>query len=328
MTSANTNRLSVGIVGARGFVGTELIKLLIDHGDLNLAYVGSRSLAGEPIGQHMSRHIEGSARDLVFEALEPDDLTERPVDLCFLALPNGLAAAYVAAIEAAHPDCSIVDISADYRFSDDWVYGLPELGREALKGASRISNPGCYATAMHLALAPLKDHMDGVPSCFGVSGYSGAGTKPSPKNDRVKLRDNLMPYSLEGHLHEREVSHHLGHAVHFMPHVSPLFRGISMTVNVPLAEAWSRDDLIDCYREFYTGEKLVSVNGDMPEVADIQERHGCKIGGFALADGGRRVVLVSVLDNLLKGAATQALQNANLALKLEEFTGIDVSSAC
>jgi N-acetyl-gamma-glutamyl-phosphate reductase len=101
-----------------------------------------------------------------------------------------------------------------------------------------------------------------------------------------------------------------------------------MTVNVSLAAAWSRDDLIECYREFYAGEKLLSVTGDMPEVAEIQEKHGCIIGGFALADGGRRVVLVSVLDNLLKGAATQALQNANLALGLDEFSGIDVSSAC
>lgn len=327
MTESN-QKPSVGIVGARGFVGTELIKLLIDHGGLNVAYLGSRSLAGEPIGQHLSRHIEGPARDLVFEALEPGDMADRPVDLCFLALPNGLAAPYVAAIETAHPGTAIVDVSADYRFTDDWVYGLPELGREALRGAARISNPGCYATAMQLALAPLKEHFDGVPNCFGVSGYSGAGTKPSPKNDRVKLRDNLMPYSLEGHLHEREVSHHLGHEVHFMPHVSPLFRGISMTVNVPLAKAWDRDDLIGCYREFYAGERLVEVTGDMPEVAEIQEKHGCIVGGFALADGGRRLVLVSVLDNLLKGAATQALQNANLALGLEELAGIDASSSC
>lgn len=326
--SQDKKKRSVGIVGARGFVGTELIKLLIEHPDLEISYLGSRSLAGESIGQHMSRHIEGSARALVFEALEPDDMAARPVDLCFLALPNGLAAPYVGAVEAAHPGCAIVDISADYRFSDDWVYGLPELGREALRGAPRISNPGCYATAMQLVLAPLKDRMDGVPSCFGVSGYSGAGTKPSPKNDRVKLRDNLMPYSLEGHLHEREVSHHLGHAVHFMPHVSPLFRGISMTVNVPLAKEWTRDDLVACYAAFYDGEKLVEVTGDMPEVAEIQGRHGCRIGGFALADGGRRVVMVAVLDNLLKGAATQALQNANLALKLDEFAGIDTSSSC
>ena len=319
---------SVGVVGARGFVGTELIKLLIGHPGLQIAYLGSRSLAGEAIGQHMSRHIEGPARDLVFEALEPEDLADRPVDLCFLALPNGLADTYVAAIEAAHPDTAIVDLSADYRFSDDWVYGMPELGREALRGAPRISNPGCYATAMQLALAPLKDGIDGVPNCFGVSGYSGAGTKPSPKNDRVKLRDNLMPYSLEGHLHEREVSRHLGHLVHFMPHVSPLFRGISMTINVQLTEARDRDDLIACYREFYDGERLVEITDEMPEVAEIQGKQGCRIGGFAVAEEGRRLVLVSVLDNLLKGAATQALQNANLALELEEFAGITDSSAC
>lgn len=327
-TDSQSAKKIVGVVGARGFVGTELIKLLIAHPDFHIAYLGSRSLAGEPIGQHMSRHIEGPARDLVFEALEPEDLADRPVDLCFLALPNGLAEAYVAAIEAAQPDVAIVDLSADHRFTDEWVYGLPELRRAALQGAPRISNPGCYATAIQLALAPVKDNIAGVPNCFGVSGYSGAGTKPSPKNDRVKLRDNLMPYSLEGHLHEREVTRHLDHQVHFMPHVSPQFRGISMTINVQLTEARDRDALIDSYRKFYHGERLVEITEDMPEVAEIQEKQGCKIGGFVMAEGGKRLVLVSVLDNLLKGAATQALQNANLALGLEEFTGIDTASSC
>lgn len=326
--NAEAEKKSVGVVGARGFVGTELIKLLIAHEGLRIVYLGSRSLAGKPIGEQLSAHVEGPARDLVFEALEPDDLKERPVDLCFLALPNGLAADYVAAIEASHPETAIVDLSADYRFTDDWVYGMPELDRDKLRGASRISNPGCYATAMQLALAPLRGSIDGIPNCFGVSGYSGAGTKPSPKNDRVKLRDNLMPYSLEGHLHEREVSRHLGHPVHFMPHVSPLFRGISMTINVHLSEARGRDDLIDCYKAFYADEQLIEITDEMPEVAEIQGKQGCRIGGFAVAEEGRRLVLVSVLDNLLKGAATQALQNANMALGLDEFAGITDSSAC
>ncbi len=144
-----------------------------------------------------------------------------------LALPNGMAAPFVAALDASAPATVVLDLSADYRFDPGWYYGLPELTRNDYNGQKRISNPGCYATAMQLALAPMLMQLAGPAQCFGVSGYSGAGTSPSDKNDPEKLRDNLMPYSLAGHVHEREASVHLGVPVQFMPHVAAHFRGLS-----------------------------------------------------------------------------------------------------
>ena len=133
-----------------------------------------------------------------------------------LALPDGAAAPFIEALEQKAPHRIVIDLSADHRFDDAWAYGLPELNRAKIVNAKRIANPGCYATAMQLALAPLVDQLGGVPALFGVSGYSGAGTTPSPKNDVARLKDNLMPYSLVGHKHEREVAHRFGHsgAVH------------------------------------------------------------------------------------------------------------------
>ncbi len=152
-----------------------------------------------------------------------------------LALPNGKAAPFVAAIDTKAPDTVAIDLSADYRFDDGWYYGLPELTRGRYDGQRRISNPGCYATAMQLAIAPMLDTVQGPVQCFGVSGYSGAGTSPSDKNDPDKLRDNLIPYALTGHVHEREVTRQLGHAIEFMPHVAPHFRGLTITANLHLS---------------------------------------------------------------------------------------------
>jgi N-acetyl-gamma-glutamyl-phosphate reductase len=155
-----------------------------------------------------------------------------------------------------------------------------------------------------------------------VSGYSGAGTAPSDKNDPAKLRDNLIPYSLVGHVHENEVARQLGFPVEFMPHVAPHFRGITMTVNLWLQHATTRDAVAARYRAFYAGEPLVRIVDEAPWVSAIAGRHHAEIGGFTLAPGGRRVVVVATLDNLLKGAATQAMQNLNLALGFEEHMAI------
>src|SRR4029079_11209466 len=140
------------------------------------------------------------------------------------------------------PGTVIVDVSADHRFDDAWVYGLPEINRARIRGARRIANPGCYATAAALVVHPVKGLLDGPAQAFGVSGYSGAGTTPSPRNDVEALRDNLMPYSLVGHLHEREVRRHAG-PVCLMPHVAQFFRGISMTVALPLSQPLPRHAL-------------------------------------------------------------------------------------
>ncbi|NOT88747.1 MAG: N-acetyl-gamma-glutamyl-phosphate reductase [Lysobacter sp.] len=308
----------VGIVGARGHVGAELIRLLAAHPRLELAYVGSRELDG----QRLSDHIDAYAGELRYSSPANEVLPSLGADAVVLALPNGKAAACVAAFDAANKNPVIVDLSADYRFDDGWYYGLPELTRTRYRGERRISNPGCYATAMQLAIAPMRDLLQGPAQCFGVSGYSGAGTAPSDKNDPDKLRDNLMPYALTGHVHEREVTRQLGHPVEFMPYVAAHFRGITMTVNLHLTEATTRDAVIARYREAYAGEPLVRVIDEAPWVSRIAGRHHVEIGGFTLSEDGRRLVVVSTEDNLLKGAATQALQNLNIAFGLDEWTGI------
>ncbi len=311
-------RASVGIVGARGHTGTELIRLVVGHPALQLAFVSSRELGG----QRVTAHPDADTGDLRFETLDAAAVAAKGADVVILALPNDRCAPFVAAIDAVRPQTVIVDLSADHRFDPGWTYGLPELTRAGHGGATRISNPGCYATAMQLAIAPLLDRLAGPPQCFGVSGYSGAGTAPSDRNDVEKLRDNLMPYALTNHVHEREVSARLGVPVEFMPHVAPHFRGITMTVNLWLDAAMTRDAILARYRDCYGGESLVDVVEDAPWVSAIAGQHGVRIGGFAVAPGGRRVVVVAVLDNLLKGAATQAIQNVNLALGLPELSGI------
>jgi N-acetyl-gamma-glutamyl-phosphate reductase len=308
----------VGIIGARGHTGAEVIKLLAEHPSIELAFVSSRELEGQRVRDHVAEF----AGELRYENLDADMVAAKHADAVVLALPNGKAAPYVAAIDAQTPQTVIVDLSADYRFDDTWYYGLPELTRRRYVGQRRISNPGCYATAMQLAIAPLKQHLAGPPVCFGVSGYSGAGTTPSDRNDPDKLRDNLMPYALTGHVHEREVTRHLGAPVEFMPHVAPHFRGIMLTANVWLDQPMKPEAVAAHYREFYAGEPLVHVVDEAPWVSRIAQHHHAEVGGFALAPGGKRVVVVATLDNLLKGAATQALQNLNRAFEIGELTGI------
>jgi N-acetyl-gamma-glutamyl-phosphate reductase len=314
---------SVGIVGARGYVGAELIRLIAGHPDFELAFVSSRELAGQRVADQFEG-VAGIDSQMRYVAPSNEELPGLGADAVVLAMPNGKAAAAVAAFDAAGADPVIVDLSADYRFDDAWYYGLPELTRCTYEGQRRISNPGCYATAMQLAIAPMRDALAGPVQCFGVSGYSGAGTSPSDKNDPEKLRDNLMPYALTNHVHEREVTRQLGHEVQFLPHVAPHFRGLTITANLPLSRPFDRDEVVARYRGRYAGEPLVDVLEDAPWVSRIANRHHVELGGFTLSPDGRRLVVVATEDNLLKGAATQALQNLNLAFGFDETSGIPV----
>lgn len=308
----------VGIVGARGHTGAELIRLIAGHPLLAVAFVSSRELDGERV----SDHVDEFDGDLRYENLGAEAVAVRGAGAVILALPNGKSADYVRLLGENAPSTVIVDLSADHRFDDTWYYGLPELTRTHYEHEKHISNPGCYATAMQLAIAPLKDQLAAPPACFGVSGYSGAGTTPSDRNDPAKLRDNLMPYSLTDHVHEREVTRHLGVPVEFMPHVAPHFRGITLTANLWLQRPLTRDAIEKTYRAFYAGEPLVRIVDEAPWVSHIAGKPHAEIGGFTLAPGGKRVVVVATLDNLLKGAATQAMQNLNLALGFDERAGI------
>lgn len=310
---------SIGLVGARGYVGAELIRLIAGHPAFELGFVSSRELDGQRVADHIPA-FDGGLR---YRNIAPGELGAEAVDAYVLALPNGKAVDYVSAIDAGNAHAVVIDLSADYRFDDGWYYGLPELTRAAYAGQKRISNPGCYATAMQLAIAPMRDVLDGAVQCFGVSGYSGAGTTPSDKNDPDKLRDNLMPYALAGHLHEREATRHLA-PVEFMPHVAPHFRGLAVTANLHLREPTTLEAVRQRYRERYADESLVEVVDDAPWVSRIAGRNGAQVGGFILSADGRRLVVVATLDNLLKGAATQALQNLNLAFGYDEFEGISL----
>ena len=318
----STNRKRIGIVGARGHTGAELIRLIAAHPALELTFVSSRELDGQRVDAHVSEY----RGELRYSAPAHEDLPKLGADVVVLALPNGKAEICVAAFDAAGVDPLIVDLSADYRFDAHWYYGLPELTRDKWHGQKRISNPGCYATAMQLSIAPLKDLLAAPPVCFGVSGYSGAGTTPSDKNNPGKLRDNLMPYSLTGHMHEKEASRHLGIPVEFMPHVAPHFRGLTVTTNLYLSRKMTREEVLQRFRSAYEAEPLVVVVDDAPWVSRIAHQHHAEIGGFALSADGKRVVIVATLDNLLKGAATQAMQNINRAIGCAELAGIDPES--
>ncbi len=308
----------IGVIGARGHVGQELLRLIAAHGEFELDFVVSREWAG----QEVSLDGETPFSMLRYENLSAEMICRREVDAIVLALPNGRAAEFVAALAAAKRAPVLLDLSADYRFDDGWYYGLPELTRFAARDQRRISNPGCYATAMQLTLAPIADLLAGPVQCFGVSGYSGAGTTPSDKNDPFKLKDNLMPYSLVGHLHEREVARHLAHPVEFLPAVASHFRGITMTVNAHLSTRCEVETLYERFRDRYDREPLISIRDEVPWVSSIAGKHGVLIGGIEVSEDRQRAVIVCVLDNLLKGAATQAMQNLNLALGFDELRGI------
>ncbi|WPG97955.1 N-acetyl-gamma-glutamyl-phosphate reductase (arg-6) [Acrodontium crateriforme] len=314
----------IALIGARGYTGQALIDLLNRHPNMDLCHVSSRELAGQKLKGY-------EKKDITYENLSPDDVRrmaeKKEIDGWVMALPNGVCKPYVDAInESGHKEAVIVDLSADYRFNSDWTYGLPELvQRSKLAGATRISNPGCYATAAQLGIAPLIGHLapsPAHPTIFGVSGYSGAGTKPSPKNDVENLTNNLIAYSLTDHIHEREISAQLNQEVAFIPHVAVWFAGIHHTISIPLAHTMTSRDVRQLYQDRYDKEKLVNVTGESPSVKDIAGKHGVEIGGFAVHSGGKRVVVNVTIDNLLKGAATQCLQNLNLSLGYAEYEGI------
>ncbi|KZW00776.1 acetylglutamate kinase ARG6 [Exidia glandulosa HHB12029] len=336
----------VALVGARGFTGQALVSILDKHPYLELAHVSSRQLAGYPLTEYTKNAI-------TYENLSMEDVArmekEQAVDAWVLALPNGLAAPYVQAIDSAGEQSKsvVVDLSADYRFAeqDGWAYGLPELydSRPKLRAARRIANPGCYATSMQLLLAPLLSLRDPArpPTVFGLSGYSGAGTvagatdpdgRPmtAAKVTPTDLAHGVKPYALTDHIHEREAGTHLGLGVGelaFVPTVGSWFAGITSVASVPLAQKTSAQEIRAAYERAYAGERLITLKKDVPILSDIEGQHGWVFGGLQVHSGGYRAVVVGGLDNLLKGAATQCVQNLNLALGFDEYAGIPTTKA-
>ncbi|POM73122.1 N-acetyl-gamma-glutamyl-phosphate reductase, partial [Phytophthora palmivora] len=349
----------VGLLGARGYVGRELIRVIGHHPELELVCASSRALGGQKVvsvasAPPLNPHTKLPAKpvedvklnidpELEFCELGLNDIATSPfgesVDVWVLALPNGYCEDYATALDALRrKDKIIIDLSADQRFNAEWTYGLPEApgGRTRLQGATHIANPGCYATGAQLGLMPLlggKPEVSGKlidesvpPHVFGISGYSGAGTNPSKANDLNVLQDNIIAYKSVKHIHENEVSHQLGTAVRFMPHVAPYFQGIHLTLSAQLADnglITSAKQAEELYQEFFANEALVKVTPDIPFVKDNSFHPHATVGGFQLDPETGRLVVIATIDNLLKGAATQAVQNINVALGIDEYAGID-----
>lgn len=322
---SNNQPSKVALIGARGYTGQALISLLNAHPHMDLRHVSSRELAGKKLQGYDKRQI-------TYENLSPEDVQRMAgngdVDCWVMALPNGICKPFVDAVDRGSRQGNvIVDLSADYRFDSNWTYGLPELvSRSTIARATRIANPGCYATAAQIGISPLVPYLGSHPTVFGVSGYSGAGTKPSPKNDVQNLTNNLIPYSLTNHIHEKEISAQLGAEIAFIPHVAVWFQGIHVSlpltvvaldinekpiqhsISIPLNQKMTSRDIRNIFQDRYAGERLVKVVGEAPVVKNIAGRHGVDVGGFAVHDSGKRVVVCATIDNLLKGAATQCLR--------------------
>ncbi len=292
---------SVEIVGARGFIGQELIGLIQEHDFLSVTPA--------------SLNEQGR--------LSPDEVARTDASVVVLGLPNGESGPYVDVLEDSKSERFVVDLSADHRFDQQWYYGLPELTRRRYSGQHRISNPGCFATALQLVIEPVRDGLSMPVTAFGVSGHSGAGSKPNPRNDAARLRDNVVPYEPAGHAHEREVMSRLkGLALDFIPSVAPWARGISVVVNMRLEKGVSLAAARALYLERYSSETLVSVVDQEPLAHERVGKVGVEIGGIAVDKFRGRLVVMAALDNLLKGGASQALQNINLALGFDELEGL------
>lgn len=309
--SRNYSTKRVALIGARGHTGQELITLISNHPEMILTHVSSRELKGQTVDAYTKNP------DLRYTSLTPEDVqkieTAKEVDAWVLALPNNLSTPFVEAITQDSTTHSvIVDLSADHRFRPDWTYGLPELNR-SISWGRKIANPGCYATAAQLCIFPFLKYLDATvrPVVVAVSGYSGAGTKPSPNNDPGNVRDNLIWYSQTGHIHEREVSSRMKTDIWFTPAVGGWFRGIGMSVQLGISEEYA-GRTIEQWREVlestYQGESLIKISEAPPAVKGIANQHYAMVGGLKLDKSGRRLVVTGTIDNLLKGAATQAMQ--------------------
>ncbi len=303
----------VALVGARGHVGKEVVRLIDQDPDFALTLATSRENAGKPVGEILGAGPD----DLLFTESDPDAVADAGADAVLLGLPNGLAAPFVEAIERTAPETVIVDISADYRHVQGWIFGLVDLHADDIRGATRIANPGCYATAGILSLYPLRDVLDGTPSIFGLSGYSGAGTTPGPRNDPERLRDNVLPYGFAGHGHQAEISATIGRPVRFVPHVAAFFRGLITTVTAPLKPGVSVEGVKAAYARAYEGNPTVHLQDEPPEPRQAANTVNAIIGGVAIDPATHMLAVTCAHDNLLKGAASQALANARLGLKLD-----------
>jgi N-acetyl-gamma-glutamyl-phosphate reductase len=336
--------IKVGILGGTGYTGVELLRLLARHPQVRLAVITSRGEAGKKVAElfpSLRGHVE-------LEFREPDPKQLASCDVVFSATPNGIAMQQARELLAA--GVRLIDLAADFRLKDPavwekWygiphacpellaeaVYGLPEVNRERIKKARLVANPGCYPTAVQLGFLPLLEADLVEPDSLIAdckSGVSGAGRRAELHTLLAEAADSLKAYGLAGHRHWPEIKQGLeavcGKPVGliFVPHLAPMIRGIHATLYARLKR---RDvDLQSLYLERYRGEPFVDVlpAGAQPETRTVRGANVCRLAVHR-PYGGETVVVLSVIDNLVKGAAGQAVQNMNLMFGLDERTGLE-----
>lgn len=323
--------MKIGIIGASGYTGKELIKILKRH-DVELPVLNSNSYVGKKVSE---LYPEIGDKEIEFTGYSYDEINKIDLDLVFLAVPHKTAMAIVPKLKT-----KIVDLSADYRFKDlalyeetygvkhtfskKAVYGLPEMFREEIKKAELVANPGCYATLCILSALPLIEENIAERFIFDcTSGYSGAGReKAESKEFQEKLKENFFAYDISSHRHLPEIKQFLGEKVSFTPHVLPIYRGMLCTMHAELKKKTSREELIDLYNSRFGKEQFVKVIADdIPDMKLVQNTNDCAIGGFEI-DAANQLIIISALDNLVKGASGQAVQNMNLMLGFDEEKGL------
>jgi N-acetyl-gamma-glutamyl-phosphate reductase len=352
------NKIKVSILGASGFTGRELIKILVRHPYVDIDKLYSRSYEGEDISD-----VHTSLKGIVSEKLikpSPGSISADS-DVFFLALPHTKSMEYITALSGS--DRLIIDLSADYRFSSPEnyeryygtkhldpeglkkaVYGIPEINREQIKGAKLIANPGCYATAVILAAYPLviEKMLESSVYVDAKSGISGAGKKLNSEYLFSKRYENITPYKVNSHRHMGEIIEYLSmvtdkpwDSLVFCPHLMPVERGILANLYAKIADNLKEEDLRLIYRKHYGrnsdrnsdrnfGRKeFINIldEGMFPQTKDVVHTNNCNIG-IKYAPRTGDIVVISAIDNLIKGASGQAVQNMNVALEYEETLGL------
>ncbi len=332
--------LSVAIVGASGYAGAELLRILAAHPAMAVICATGDTQAGVAVGD-LYPGLGAAYPDLVFSAYEPGDVAE--ADVVFFGLPHGASQRIIPDLLKTGSGTHIVDLAADFRLSDPAVYeqwygepheapdhldafayGLPELYRDTFAGAAAIAAPGCYPTAAALALAPLVNA--GAIERSGIvvdaaSGVSGAGRPAKPHTSFCAVDEDFVAYGLLDHRHTPEIEQASGAGVLFTPHLAPMNRGILATCYARPAGAFDTDDLLSVYEKAYAGEPFVTVSDRSPSTkatlgsnsAHLTARHDARTGW---------VMALCAIDNLGKGASGQAVQCANLLCGLDETTGL------
>ena len=302
--AAGARALSAGIAGASGYAGRELARLIAGHPQLSLRTAQARS--------------DG------FDPLSPEELAH--CDVAFLCLPHGASHEFGEAIAAA--ETPVVDLGSDFRLDPAWAYGLTELFRQDVLGSRQIANPGCYATAAILALAPLAEAglLDAPVAIDGKSGISGAGREPAEMTHVSEIHGGVQPYKPTGHRHIAEIERSLARVagepvpVTFTPHYAPHSRGLEVTCYARLRRPLTQSEAEDLYRARYDAEPFVSLEQRV-HPGRLYGANSCHLAVW-IDERTQTAICAAAIDNLVKGAGGQALQNANLVLGLDEGAGL------